>query len=272
MNQYIANIPSGSVAAQNLADWALSHGVASLTTAEVAHLCGIPANQVPQRMAAPRRASRVFSPARGLWVPVAPEYRTWGAPDPMLYIGQMMEHLGCGYLVGWLAAAARHGASHQAPQSFQVATSRALRNRVAGRSRLEFHARGYAATAPCCRKTLAKTGVRVATPAVTMLMLAADPGFCGGMDNVATAVVELAEESPSSADGLAGSAGLFPDSAARRLGWILDEFGDGAPDGLAGYCASLESSPSYLSPAAPKGGALVSKWGIIVNQGVDPDL
>ncbi len=272
MNQYVANIPRGSVAAQNLAEWALSHGVVSLSTGEVAHLCGVPASQVPQRMAAPRHAGRVFSPARGLWVPVPTEYRTWGAPDPMLYIGQMMTHLDCGYLVGWLAAAARHGASHQAPQTFQIATARTLRDRTFGRSRLEFKSRSYASIAPCCARTLASTGVRVATPAVTMLMLAADPGFCGGLDNIATAVVELVEENPPCSDEVAASAGLFPDSASRRLGWLLDAFGGGAPASLVGYCESLDSSPSYLSPVAPKEGGLSGKWGIIINQDVEPDL
>ena len=75
------------------------------------HLCALPANQVSQRMASLRKSAKLFSPARGLWVPVPSEYRTWGTPDPMLCIGGMMEHLGASYIVGWLMAAERHGAS-----------------------------------------------------------------------------------------------------------------------------------------------------------------
>ncbi len=272
VNKFIAHIDEGSVRASELPDWALSHGVASFTTEEAAHLCGVPASQVPQRLAPLRKKSSIFSPARGLWVPVPPEYRTWGAPDPMFYIDDMMGHLGAGYLVGWLTAAARHGASHQAPQVFQVATSKVLRNRDFGRSRLCFFSRAYAVEAPCSTCEMSRTGVRVAMPGMTMLMLAADPGFCGGMGNVATAVVELAEENPGYGDELASAAGFFADAASRRLGYILDEFGGGAPESLRGYCAALASSASYLVPSAPKEGMLDYAWGIIVNEEVDPDL
>lgn len=272
MNQYVEHIRRGSLAARELADWALSHGLTSLTTEDVSHLLGVPASQVPQRMAPLRRRARVFSPARGLWVPVAPEYGTWGAPDPMLYIEDMMGHLDTGYLVGWLTAAARHGASHQAAQVFQVATTKPVRDRAFGRSRLQFHVRSYAAFVPCSSGELARSGARVATPGMTMLMLAADPGICGGMGNVTTAVAELAEENPGYEADAVACAELFADAAPRRLGWMLDMFGGGAPDGLREYCAGLSSSPSYLSPTAPREGALDGAWGVFVNEEVDPDL
>ena len=272
MNQYIEHTAKGSVAAPELPDWALSHGVTSFTTEEVSHLCGVPANQVSQRLAPLRRRSMVFSPARGLWVPVPAEYRTWGAPDPFLYIDDMMRRLGAGYLVGWLTAAARHGASHQAPQVFQVATSRSLRDRDLGRSRVQFYMRSYAGSAPYSKRELTKAGVRVTTPGMTMLMLAADPSFCGGMGNVATAIVELSEENPGYAGELLAATGFFTDAAPRRVGRILDEFGDGAPEGLRDYCAGLASQPSYLSPTAPKAGALDRKWNVVLNEEVDPDL
>lgn len=227
---------------------------------------------MPQRLAALRKRASIFSPARGLWAPVPPEYRTWGAPDPMLYIDDMMNHLDVGYLVGWLTAAARHGASHQAPQVFQVATSRSLRGRDFGRSRLQFFSRSYVADARCSARELSRTGVRVATPCMTMLMLVADPGISGGMSNVATAVVELADENPGYAAEVTAAAGLFADSAPRRLGHILDVFGEGAPDGLREYCAGLTTSESYLSPMAAKEGKLDRTWNIVVNEEVDPDL
>lgn len=65
---------------------------------------------------------------------------------------------------------------------------------------------------------------------------------------------------------------LFPDAAARRLGWLLDVFGTGAPNGLADYCASLASEPSFLSPASVRTGKLDTKWRIVVNEEVDPDI
>ncbi len=107
---------------------------------------------------------------------------------------------------------------------------------------------------------------------MTMLMLAADPGICGGVSNVATVIVELSEENPGYADELLATAGLFADAASRRVGRILDEFGAGAPDGLRRYCAKLASQPSYLSPLAPKAGAIDRTWNVVLNEKVDPDL
>jgi predicted transcriptional regulator of viral defense system len=105
-----------------------------------------------------------------------------------------------------------------------------------------------------------------------MLMLAADPGICGGVSNVANLVIELAEEHPGFATEMAKDAVLFTDAAARRLGWLLDAFGEGAPDELASYCASLASRPSFLSPTSARTGKLDAKWRIVVNEEVDPDV
>ena len=272
MNHIVGTTREGSVPAHELPDWAPSPGVTSLSTEDVMRLCGLPANQVSQRRAPLRKSARVFSPARGLWVPIPPEFRTWGAPDPMRYIDDMMAHLGAGYPVGWLTAAERHGASHHAAQVFQVATDKVVRARSFGRSRLEFYARGYVGSAAQSPALLHRTGARVASPGTTMLMLAADAGICGGVSNVANLVVELAEEHPGFGAEAAVDAPLFPDAAARRLGWLLDAFGGGAPDELAGYCAGLESGPSFLSPSSARPGRLDTRWMIVVNEEVDPDI
>lgn len=272
MNHLVETTPAGSVPASELPDWALSHGIESLSTEEVMRLCGLPANQISQRMAALRKGAKLFSPARGLWIPIPPEYRMWGAPDPMRYIDDMMAHLGTDYLVGWLSAAERHGASHHAAQVFQVATGKAVRARSFGRSRLEFYRRDYVGAAKVSGELLQKTGVRVASSGTTMLMLTADPGICGGMPNVANLVIELAEERPGHEAEAIADAPLFPDAAARRLGWLLDEFGGGAPDELAGYCSSLASGPSFLSPSSARTGKLDARWMIVVNEEVDPDI
>lgn len=272
MNHFIETTRSASVRASELPDWALSHGVTSLSTEEVMHLCGLPANQVSQRMASLRKSGKLFSPARGLWIPIPPEYRTWGAPDPINYINDMMAHLDAGYLVGWLTAAERHGASHHAAQVFQVATDKVVRARAFGRSRLEFYTRSYVGLATQSTNLLHKMGVRIASPGTTMLMLVADPDLCGGMSNVANLVVELAEEHPSFGAEVVVDAPLFPDAASRRLGWLLDAYGAGAPDGLANYCANLASEPSFLSPASARVGKTYQKWKIVVNEEVDLDI
>ena len=51
MNQYVEHIRRGSLAARELADWALSHGLTSLTTEDVSHLLGVPAAFSRRRVA-----------------------------------------------------------------------------------------------------------------------------------------------------------------------------------------------------------------------------
>ncbi len=267
-----ANIPTGRIPVSGLVDWALSHGVSSFTKEDISRICGVPESHVAPLMATLRKNGKAFSPARGLWVPIPPEYRTWGAPDPMLYIDDMMAHLGAGYLVGWLTAAARHGASHHAAQSFQVAASHNLRNRQFGRSRLEFACRSYVGSVAPSPELKRKTGANVAPAGTTMLMLASDPHLCGGMGNVANLVVELAEENAGFEKSLIRDAGLFHSSALQRVGWLLDEFGEGAPEGIAELRPSTMSQISLLVPSGPKTGRLNSKWKIIVNEEVEPDL
>ena len=272
MKQYIANMPFDSVPATDLADWALSHGIAALTTEEAAHLIGVPSNQVPQRMMALRRKDRIVSPARGLWVPVPPEYRTWGAPNPTVYIDEMMAYMGCDYLVGWLASAALLGAAHHAPQVFQVAVSRNVRARTVGRSRLEFLTRSDVAKMTQAAPSPARSKAKVASAGTTMLMVAEDVAVAGGIGNVANIAIELAEAQPAYIDGLMADAPLFSDAASRRLGWILDTFAGGAPEALARRCAALAGSPSFLSPSDGRRGRLSSRWNLIVNAEVEPDV
>lgn len=260
------------VRVSELADWALSHGMSSFTKEDVSQICGVPRNHVSQLLTTLRNNGKVFSPSRGLWVPIPPEYRTWGAPDPALYIDDMMAHLNVEYLVGWLNAAARHGAAHHAVQVFQVAANRLVRNREFGRSRLEFFARNYVGAIEPSKELKRSTGMNIAPPGTTMLMLAADPQICGGMGNVATVIVELAEENQDFSRSLVRDAEYFPSSALQRVGWLLDRFGEGAPEELEFLRPSAMSQISLLVPSGSRTGELDSKWKIVVNEEVEPDL
>ena len=61
----------------DVVDSLLAHGQTAVTTDQSAELLGVPVEQVRARMRPLVRDGRVFSPARGLWVAVPPEYRTW---------------------------------------------------------------------------------------------------------------------------------------------------------------------------------------------------
>lgn len=256
-----------------LADWLLERGVPAVTTNEAAAILGTDASRVRTGLARSCRSGTLISPARGLYVPVPLEYRLTGTVDPVFYIDSMMRKLGRGYRVGWLTAAALHGASHQASQVFQVAVDRPLPDRVSANVRLRFLSRSYASILPSVRIVRPAGVVHVASVEATMLMLSDDHSQAGGLDNAATSIIELAEGGDDPVEGILACADLFSVAAARRVGWVLDTFADGVDtDRLAGFCQDRSSSLSILSPGSPRNGTVSDRWSLLVNRRVDPDL
>jgi predicted transcriptional regulator of viral defense system len=240
-----------------------------MTTAQVADLLGVPASQVPQRLAAPKGRGEWIAPARGLWIPVPPEFRAWGGPPAAEFIAPLMAHLGATYYIGWLAAAAVHGAAHQASQVTHVATSKVVRDRRVGRADLRFHARGRVAVLPTVRRTARSGTYVVSSPEVTALDVASDIAISGGLDNAATVITELANETGLDDATLAQLAVLYPDTAARRVGWIVETHADQRLDHLAAHVEHGSANPARLHPAQPLTGALDERWRLSLNKTVE---
>ena len=258
--------------ASNLADWLISRGNITISTDEVAKLLGVPQSEVPQRLLRSRRKGQFVAIGRGLWTAVAPEYRVMGAPEPMQYIDDLMNFYGCEYCVGWLSAAALHGAKHQAAQVFQVAVNNMMRNREVGRSKLEFYTRSNINDYSKKRVTISTGSAKVAVPGVTMLMLASDILIGAGIDNVATVVAELADENEGYLKEIMDNITLFPFAAASRLGWLLEHVaGESNLDELATYC-QRKRNPVMLSPYDGRRGKIDKRWNIIENRLVEADI
>jgi len=256
----------------NLADWLVSHGKTVITAEEVADILGIPRQEVAQRLLRARNKGQFATLSKGIWAVVPPEYREFGAPEPQRYIDVMMEKLECEYCVGWLSAAAIHGARHQAPQVFQVALDRSLRERKVGRTKLIFYKRAYVSEISKRRVNLSSGAIMVATPGATMLMAAADLILCGGIDNVATIITELADENPSFLQDIMSNVSLFPHTAVCRLGWILENIsGQKGLDELSDYCQSKKTI-AELSPYDGRSGTINKRWNIIENRAVEADI
>ena len=258
-----------SVRGPQAADWALSHGVASMTTAQVGELLGVPPMQVPQRLSAPKRRGEWIAPARGLWIPVPPEFRAWGGPPAVEFIAPLMRHLGMQYYIGWLAAAAAYGAAHHAPQVTHVATSGLVRDRLVGRADLRFHAREHIDVLPVVQRD-ARSGVYlVSTPEVTALDVASDIALSGGLDNAATVITELADEPGLDDTVLAQLAQLYPDAAARRIGWIIETHTGQRLEHLATLVEHSSTNPARLHPARSLTGVLDERWRLRINTHVE---
>lgn len=272
MNTIIQKQNSGILHPSELQEWLTSHGVSTVTTEECAHLFGVPVNEVSQRLVRSRAKGQLVSAARGLWVAVPAEYREMGAPEPMRYIHDLMGFYKCDYCVGWLSAASLHGASHHAPQVFQVAVTKALRKRSIGRSELQFYFRSYVRQITKKKISLSNGSAMVCSPGATMLMVAADPQYCAGIDNVATIIYELADNHSDFMKDVLSDARLFPKAAVRRLGWILDHVVEVSDLRELSVFCSGSSEPAMLSPGGPRTGSIDKRWNIIENRRIEADI
>lgn len=261
---------SVAVRAPELANWALARGRASLTSAEIAEILDLPEDQVRRRLHAPAGRHEWVTPTRGLWVPVPPEYRTWGAPPGIEIVDAMMRHRGIGYYVGWLSAGALYGAGHQAPQVFQVAVDRQIRDRLIGRTRFVFAQRDVARI-PTIDHATRSGSARVSSVAATMLDLADDVERAAGIDNAATVILELAEHESFDVAELVRLTPSFPAAAGRRVGLLLERYGGYRAQDLEPLRQAVRnavSSPSRLDPASPDRGDLDPDWMVRVNADV----
>ncbi len=258
--------------ASDLADWALSRGVSSMTTEEIAQLLGVPQDQVRKRLHAPAKRGHWVTAAAGLWIAVPPEYRLWGAPEGIEIIDPLMNHLGIQYYVGWLSAAAIHGASHHAPQQFQVAVAQTVRDRKIGRTRFHFASRSRVPLIPVIEKQTRSGTARIASIEATALDLCDAPRIAGGIDAAATILIELAEQPKLSLQKVLDLSPHFPAAAARRLGWLLTRFTDRDDlDDLRAWAADTGHAPSKLDASEPAQGPIDKAWSLIINTDIEPE-
>ncbi|SEF15568.1 Transcriptional regulator, predicted component of viral defense system [Jiangella alba] len=261
------------VRAPELADWLLSRGLVAVTTAQAAQLLGVPPDQVRRRLHAPARRGEWVMPAHGLWMAVHPEYRTWGAPPGIEIVDTVMRHLHTDYYVGWLSAAEIHGAAHQAPQVFQVATSRHIRAKQVGRTRFTFMTRESVGAVPVIERPTRSGHARVSTREATILDVAADIDIAGGVTNAATVIAELADDDGIDVGTLADLAHNYPAAAGRRAGWVLDRFGPELElEPLRDVVQSKATAPSLLDAAGPTTSELDRDWRLRVNRDVEVDV
>jgi len=265
-----------AVSARELPDWLIAHGRHWTSLAEIAGLLGVPLEQVPPVMARLRNKGQMFSPLRGIYVPIPPEYRTWQTVPASHFIDPMMRHLDHPYYVGLLSAAEVHGAAHQRPQVFQVVTTARLREHSFGRVKMAFITDARADERPFDKVNTPMGTMNVSTPEITLLDLVASPRHGGGLSNVATVVGELIEERKIDFKRLAREASAYSLAVTQRTGWLIDYMAD-----LAGVVANTEAlaklahrrnAPSPLTPNGRRAGPIDQRWNVWVNIEVEPDL
>lgn len=263
-------------APKDLADWLLARGRHWVTTAEIANLIDIPADQVWAAAARLVKKNQLFSPTRGAYVPIPPEFRSWGAVPASHFIDALMKYLGHGYYVGYLSAAEVHGSAYQRPQVFQVLTPARLKDRIFGRVRIEFTSSAHLSHRPVITVNTPTGVMKVSSPEVTVFDLVADPRHGGGLSNIATVIAELLDTDRLSNTALAEIAGLYRVAVRQRVGWLIDSVIPhvGSEFDLSALANTVgdRTEPTPLDASGRRAGHLDDRWNILVNTDVEPDL
>ena len=261
---------------RELADWLLARGRHWVTTEEAAALLDIPQHHVSPSLARWREKGLLFSPTKGVYVPIPPEYRSWRAVPAAQFVDPLMRHLGHAYYVALLSAAEVHGFAHQRPQVFQVMTPARLRDRAFGRVRMSFVTSARVPERPVVTRNTPTGTMRVSTPEVTVLDLVELPRRSGSLSNVATILGEMLGEKVLDGEQLATVAGTYPAAVVQRAGWLLEFVAQqvGASIGLDGLqsAAARRSTPTALASHGARRGPVDERWNVIVNTTVEPDL
>ncbi len=256
---------------KGLPDHLLGQGRYTATTDEIAELLRIEKGAVRVGMNRLRKQRLAFSPARGLYGFVPPNYRSWGVLPADWFVDDLMRYLKRDYYVGLLSAAALHGSAHQRPQVFQIVTDKSMANRDIGRVRLRFFKSSAIAQANTETINTPTGTMVVAGKETTVSDLVAHPRASGGFSNIATIVSEI-----GALDGgkLARASAVLPRSHARRLGWLVERYAESTPDlkALRQQAAPDRGTPSPLSPSGPRRGRVDERWGLWINTDVEPDI
>lgn len=218
-----------------------------------------------------RRKGEVASPGRGLYMIVPPEYRSLGSLPAEQFIPDMMKQTKARYYAGLLSAAQYHGAAHHRPQEFQVVVGKAHRPIECGKVRVVFHVRKHVAEVPTQEFNTPRGTVAVSTPDATAFDLIGYETHIGGLDVVATILVDLAEKLDG--DSLLAIAPTVPLPWAQRLGYLLVRIGE-APKAnlLKDYVQKHARESTTLVPSAPVADQPRNRdWKLIVNADVEPE-
>jgi predicted transcriptional regulator of viral defense system len=218
-----------------------------------------------------KHRGEIANPHRGFHVIVPPEYRRLGCLPAEQFVPQLMESLSETYYVSLLSAAELHGAAHHRPQAFQVMLAANRKPIVCGQVRVQFIARRDLARTPVVEKNTPRGRMRVASPEATALELLGYADQAGGLDNVASVLVDLVEA--IDAPRLLDAARLCPVAWVQRLGYLLELIE--REDLASTLDERLRENAVVVAPlvrsSSTTGAPRAKRWKLAVNARVEPD-
>jgi len=221
-----------------------------------------------------REKGEIAMPYKGFYVIVPPEYRNMGCLPAEQFIPSLMDHLDEYYYAGLLSAAQYHGAAHHRPQVFQVVVSKARNDIECGKVRVNFIFKKKAKKIPTEERNTPRGLLRISSPESTAFDLVGYPDHAGGLDNVATILMDRAEKLDS--NKLADVAIHSPISWAQRLGYLMDLVGVGEKThSLQSYVHNRGPHlvPTPLARSKPhKGMEKDQRWQVLINTKVEAEF
>ena len=253
------------MSAKNYIAGLAARGQYHFTSADARATLGVSADATKLALNRLARQGHIASPSRGFYVIVPPEYRSLGCLPADQFIPALMARKNLPYYVGLLSAAQYHGAAHHRPQEFQVLLEKNRRPIRCGRVRVKFVARKRLKEVHTKKFNTPRGEICVSSPEATAVDLAGYPQHAGGLDNIATILVELADSIDPAL--LADAAATAPMPWAQRLGYILEFVGANNVAGqLKRYVAG---NAREHTPLVPGHSALDAErshaWKIIIN-------
>ncbi len=249
-----------------------AHGRYTFTKKEVMEKLGISDNafhKAAHRLARQKRLIRVVN---NFYVVVPFEYQLSGGPQAINYIDALMKFRREPYYIGVLSAASLHGAAHQSPQELQVVTGRAYRMIQVGKARIRFLTKKKVEKTPSQLIKTSSGFVPVSTPEATAFDLVLYTKVAGYLNNVSTVLIELSEAINDKK--LLEIAKGMDLSTVKRVGYLLDQYGKrNLTNPLHGWLKKQDSGFVLLQPGGKSSlREKNEKWGIIINEKVEPDI
>ncbi|HQW57367.1 MAG TPA: type IV toxin-antitoxin system AbiEi family antitoxin [Gammaproteobacteria bacterium] len=219
---------------------------------------------------------RLLSIKPGFFIIVPLEYKTWGSLPPEWFIKDLMAHLELPYYVGLLSAAALYGATHQAPQQFQVMTNTVVSSIIKKKLNIRFF-KNQRIEQVLFKERQTQTGtLRVSTPEATALDLVSFYKSSGYFSHIATVLSELEEK--LNPDMLIETAqkGEYEWPVIQRLGYLLSlEEVCGREDLLKPLAKWIADTKPRHVPLAPykayQENERESCWRIFINESIEVD-
>ncbi len=257
--------------AKDYLDSLLTAGRYCFTSQDTGKALGVSQDAVKLALNRLRHKGEVASPARGFYVIVPPEYRGLGCLPADQFIPVLMQQAKIPYYAGLLSAAQYHGAAHHRPQEFQVMLGKPRRPIECGKVRVAFYVCKNISEIPVQQINTPRGTVAVSTPEATAFDLIGYESKIGGLDAVATVLVELAEK--LDAKNLAALAPKMPLLWAQRLGYLLEHIEE-APRAkyLKNYVGEHAINMRALQPSSPEEGyPRNNDWKLVINADIEAE-